>query len=244
MALRPVSASFQVRTAVRSKSSFNSCAPLIRLASSGLPLSPRTGAGAAAASQERPVLRVQTSARLCWWNSSWFTCARSLRRPGGNLFNQFIAPRHAFRQTPAQQDEIHLPLLLAPVVEGTETGAGLRHHVERQPGTIGFAVASLTYVCRHSLLAGHLDRVGDQALLDRVVDLGKAHHRHVHSAPRHGSSCDFRAFTRIWVVGIEMILGCGLTWSSIAHSGSGSDEERAVRSDERGAERSEEHTSE
>ena len=33
-----------------------------------------------------------------------------------------------------------------------------------------------------------------------------------------------------------MILGCGLTWSSIAHSGSGSDEERAVRPDERGAE--------
>ena len=98
------------------------------------------------------------------------------------------------------------------------------------------AVASLTYVCRHSLLAGHLDHVGDQALLDRVVDLGKAHHRHVHSAPRHGSACDFRAFTRIWVVGIEMILGCGLTWSGTAHCGSGSDEERAVRSDERGAE--------
>jgi hypothetical protein len=33
-----------------------------------------------------------------------------------------------------------------------------------------------------------------------------------------------------------MILGCGLTRSSIAHSGSGSDEERAVRPDERGAE--------
>jgi hypothetical protein len=33
-----------------------------------------------------------------------------------------------------------------------------------------------------------------------------------------------------------MILGCRLTWNSIAHSGSGSDEERAVRPDERGAE--------
>jgi hypothetical protein len=38
------------------------------------------------------------------------------------------------------------------------------------------------------------------------------------------------------VVGIEMILGCGLPCNTIAHSGSGSDEERAVRSDERGAE--------
>ena len=38
------------------------------------------------------------------------------------------------------------------------------------------------------------------------------------------------------MVGIEMILGCGLTWGSIAHSGSGSDKERAVRPDERGAE--------
>src|SRR6202041_1030291 len=98
------------------------------------------------------------------------------------------------------------------------------------------AGASLSNVRRHSFLAGQLDRVGDQALLDGVVDLGKAHHRHVHSAPGHGDSCDFRAFTRIWVVGIEMILDCGLTWSSIAHSGSGSDEERAVRPDERGAE--------
>src|SRR5664280_2130806 len=84
MALRPVSASFQVRTAVRSKSSFNSCTRWTKLESSGFTLSPPTGASAAAASQERPVLRVQTSARLCWWNSSWFTCARSLHRPGGN----------------------------------------------------------------------------------------------------------------------------------------------------------------
>ena len=38
------------------------------------------------------------------------------------------------------------------------------------------------------------------------------------------------------MVGIEMILGCGPTWSSITHSGSGSDEERAVRPDECGAE--------
>ena len=35
---------------------------------------------------------------------------------------------------------------------------------------------------------------------------------------------------------IEMILGCGLTWSSVAHSGSGSDKERAVGPDQRGAE--------
>jgi len=47
----------------------------------------------------------------------------------------------------------------------------------------------------------HLDRVGEEALLDRVVDLRKTHHRHVHTTLRHGSPGDFRRFTRIRVVG-------------------------------------------
>src|ERR1019366_4400274 len=118
MALRPAPASFQARTAVSSKSSFNSCARWTRLTSSGL-----------------------TPASLSWRRSSLFTGARSLGRPGRDLLNQFFAPRHPFGEPPPQQHEIHLTLLLAAVMEGAEAGARLSHHVQRQPRAIGLAVA-------------------------------------------------------------------------------------------------------
>src|ERR1019366_9378442 len=118
MALRPVPAAFQARTAVSSKSSFNSCARWIRLASSGL-----------------------TPASLSWRRSSLFTHAPGLGRPGRDLLNQFLAPRHPFGEPPPQQHEIHLTLLLAAVMEGAETRARLGHHVQRQPGAIALAVA-------------------------------------------------------------------------------------------------------
>src|ERR1035441_9719374 len=98
MALRPAPASFQARTAVSSKSSFNSCACWTRLASSGL-----------------------TPASLSWRRSSLFTRARSLGRPGRDLLNQFLAPRYPFGESPPQQHEIYLTLLLAAVMEGAET---------------------------------------------------------------------------------------------------------------------------
>src|SRR5579862_5099081 len=44
------------------------------------------------------------------------------------------------------------------------------------------AIESLANVRRGPLFTGHLDRVGDEVLLDRVVDLRKTHHRHVHTA--------------------------------------------------------------
>src|SRR5260370_20514663 len=91
------------------------------------------------------------------------------------------------------------------------------------------AIESVTYVRRDSLLTSQLDRVGDEALLDRIVDLRKTHHRHVHTTLRHGSPCYFRSFTRIRVVGIEIVFGCGFTWNSVPHSSPGGDEQRAVR---------------
>src|SRR5262249_36057623 len=44
---------------------------------------------------------------------------------------------------------------------------------------------------------------------------------------------DFRHSTRIRVIGIEMVFGCGLTRNSVPHSGSGGDHQGAVRSPER-----------
>src|SRR5882757_7367227 len=49
------------------------------------------------------------------------------------------------------------------------------------------AIESLANVSRCSLFTGHLDRIGDEALLDRVVDLRKTHHRHVHTTLGYGS---------------------------------------------------------
>src|SRR6202034_165735 len=53
--------------------------------------------------------------------------------------------------------------------------------LERQPVEMGDienvrrrpTIDSLAYVRRDSLLASHLNRIGDEALLDRVVDLRK-----------------------------------------------------------------------
>src|SRR5580658_10505136 len=95
------------------------------------------------------------------------------------------------------------------------------------------AIKSLANIRRGSLLTGHLDRIGDEALLDRVVDLRETHHRNVHTAFRHGSTGDLRQSARIWMVGIELVFGCGLTWNGVPHSGSGSDHQGAVRSHER-----------
>src|SRR5580698_9285783 len=75
------------------------------------------------------------------------------------------------------------------------------------------AIESLANVRRGSLFTGHLDRVGDEAQLDGVVDLRKTHHRHVHTTLRRGSPGDFRRFTWIRMVGIEMVFSCGLTWN-------------------------------
>src|SRR5580658_9354208 len=95
------------------------------------------------------------------------------------------------------------------------------------------AIESLVNVRRGPLFTSHLDRVGDEALLDRVVDLRKTHHRHVHTTLRHGSAGDFRQSARMRVVGIEMVFGCGLTWNSGPQSRSRGDQQGAIRSRER-----------
>src|SRR5260370_32089348 len=63
------------------------------------------------------------------------------------------------------------------------------------------AIQSLANVCRGSLFTRRLDSVGDEALLDSVVDLRKTHHRHVPTTLRHGGPGPFRRSTPIRVVG-------------------------------------------
>ena len=70
------------------------------------------------------------------------------------------------------------------LLHGEPVKIGNIENMRRRP-----AIESLTYVRRDSLLTSQLDRVGDEALFDRVVDLRKAHHRHVHTTLRHRSSC-------------------------------------------------------
>src|SRR6202521_6157131 len=93
----------------------------------------------------------------------------------------------------------------------------------------GPAIESLANIRRGGLFAGNLDRVGDEALLHGVVDLRKTHYRHVHATLGYGSGRDFRQPARIRVGGIEMIFGCGLTWNSVSHSGSGGDHQGAAK---------------
>src|SRR5690349_23139539 len=54
------------------------------------------------------------------------------------------------------------------------------------------AIESFANVRRGTLFTGHVDRVGDEALLDRVMDLRKTHYRHVYTTLQHGSTGDFR----------------------------------------------------
>src|SRR5580700_1795733 len=114
------------------------------------------------------------------------------------------------------------------LLERQPVETGNIENVRRRP-----AIESLANVRRGPLFTGHLDRVGDEALLDRVVDLRKTHHRHVHTTLQYSSASNFRQPARIRVVGIEVVFGCGLTWNSVSHSRSRGDHEGAVRSPER-----------
>src|SRR5580692_2703453 len=76
--------------------------------------------------------------------------------------------------------------------------------------------------------------MGDEALLDRIVDLRKAHHRNAHTLRRHCSSCLLRSYAgnrRIRLV----FLGGEAAWGG-SNRGSGGDDQGAVRADKRGAE--------
>jgi hypothetical protein len=72
--------------------------------------------------------------------------------------------------------------------------------LERQPVEAGGiedvdsrpTVESIGHIRRHSLLASQRDGVGDEALLDGVVDLGKANDRHAHATLQQLFSRNFR----------------------------------------------------
>src|SRR5580658_7119195 len=95
------------------------------------------------------------------------------------------------------------------------------------------AIESFADVCRGPLFTGHPDQRGDEALLDRVVNLRKTHYRYIHTTLRHGSAGDFRQSTGMRVVGIEMVFGCGLTWNGGTQSRSRGDYQGAIRSRQR-----------
>src|SRR4029077_12402278 len=62
------------------------------------------------------------------------------------------------------------------------------------------AIESLANVRRGPRFTGRAGRGGDAALLDRVVDLRKTHHRHVHTTLQYSSPSNFRQSARIRVV--------------------------------------------
>ncbi len=100
----------------------------------------------------------------------------------------------------------------------------------------GPAVEPVADIRRNTFLPSDSDHVGDEALLDAVVDLRKAHHRHVHA--RAASEAAVSSEAR----GYELETG-GAASSSVAtrsgrqQPGPGGDDQGAVRARERGAER-------
>src|SRR3989304_9608819 len=92
-ALRPGAASFQARTALRSRSSSSSRARLVNSTSSGL-----------------------TQPLLCRFGSS--PRFHRFRDPRSDFADQVLAPTDTLGQPPAQQDEIDFPLVTRAGVEG------------------------------------------------------------------------------------------------------------------------------
>src|ERR1700722_13530729 len=135
-----------------------------------------------------------------------------LQAPADNLSD--LPHRYSFfsdRVVPAARFALGLVLFQRKPVE-----TGNIENMRRGP-----AIESLADIGRGALLAGNLDHVGDEALPHTVVDLRKTQYRHVHTTLRYGGGGGFRQPTRIRVIGIEMVFGCGLTRNSVPHSRSG-----------------------
>src|SRR5208282_5442312 len=107
----------------------------------------------------------------------------SLRRlydPRSDLADEFLAPARTLSKPLTETDEIHFAFIFGSVMKRAEAGVGFRHHVQREPGAITFAVL----VPVHKLvLAETLNRLYQAVghgieefgahLLDGLVEQGK-----------------------------------------------------------------------
>src|SRR6202051_339993 len=106
-----------------------------------------------------------------------------LQAPADNLSD--LPHRYSFfsdRVVPAARFALGFVLFQRKSVE-----TGNIENMRRRP-----AIESLANIRRGALFTGNLDSVGDEALLHGVVDLRKAHYRHVHTMLRYSSAGDFR----------------------------------------------------
>lgn len=83
----------------------------------------------------------------------------------------------------------------------------------------GPAVVSITHIRRDSLFTSQLDRVGDEALLEGVVNLGKAHHRYLNAARDLCQTCLFGDARHRWVEKDLHVFGRETPWGKRPDSG-------------------------
>jgi hypothetical protein len=79
-------------------------------------------------------------------------------------------------------------------------------------------VASGTHISRNTRLASQGNEICDQALLDRIMDLRKANHPHVHTAGQRRCRGYFRRCSGMRVIWIEVIFGRRLAGRRRTHS--------------------------
>jgi hypothetical protein len=106
-----------------------------------------------------------------------------------------------------------------------------------QPVHRGPAVESFTDIRRNTLLASQCNQVGDETLLEWVVNLRKPHYYDVYTTRQHRSSRQFRCCAGMGMVGVEDFFSSWLTWHGIADSRPGGDDQGTIRTGKRRAER-------
>ena len=99
----------------------------------------------------------------------------------------------------------------------------------------GPAVEPVARVGGDALGAGQGDQVRDEALLDRVMDLGQAHHLHVAPPLREGGTRQFRRLPRQGVIDIDVPFGRGPARPGRPQRGARRDDQGPVGPGERAA---------
>ena len=97
------------------------------------------------------------------------------------------------------------------------------------------AVQPVPHIGRDALLTRHLDQWRDQPLPDRVMHLGKPHHRNIDAGRQQRGAGDLGGFAGVWMVRIEHVLPRKFAGSGRAHAGARGDDQRARRSGKPGA---------
>ena len=92
-----------------------------------------------------------------------------------DLFDERFGPGYAVRESTAEEEEVHLTTRFGSLVKSTKTRTALRHHVQREPGTVAFLVPLPVL---ELVLAYTLDGFGQATIVIVVVIIVCARQTH------------------------------------------------------------------